>query len=141
MKRFIIFIAVLLIVGHMFTYSSAILSQIYPEIMSKKANLFKHGGVVMEYWWYIKFTCDDFLWVITFFALTTIAYRYSVRLAMVSFIFLLYHLFDGIMFWDNYKSSKWEERGLMIAVIISVIFLVIPAKKWDRGGGKYRSMI
>lgn len=137
MKKLIIQVSVLLIVGHLLTELSSVLSIWMPEIMSRKVNLFIKDGYPMEYWWYFKFAADDFLWVITFFVLCKIAYVYSFRLFLICGVFLLYHVADAFMFWYNFKQSHWGYWGLLISIILCILFLILPIKKES----KYKSLI
>lgn len=129
--------AALLVCGHLFTEVSAILVKIWPEVMSKKVNLFYTGGYEMEYWWYIYFSSQDLLWVITYFVLARVSYQYSIKLFMIACVFALYHTIDGYMFWYNYKQSHWLYWALMASVILCILLLIIPFKV----SSKYKSMV
>lgn len=135
MKRKIIWMAILLMFGHLLAEMSGVLSKIFPEVLSGKANLFIKGGYEMEYWWYVKFTMDDLLWVITFFVLTRLALMISYRLALVSLMFMVFHVIDAFMFWYDYKQSHKFYWGL-VALIFGIVILLLPLKE-----RRYKSLL
>lgn len=140
MKKVAIIVSVLLIVGHLLTEIPSIISRANKEwwqAMQKKVDLFYAYDMEMELFWYFKMSADDFLFSVTFFSMAWVSKRYSFRLFLIFGVFFLYHFFDGLMFWYNYKTSHWLYWTFLAAVILTISFLILPVEKLR---SKYKSM-
>jgi hypothetical protein len=137
MRRLVIVLCLLLIFGHVLTEVASVLTRIWPEAMNQKVNLFWRGGFDMELYWYIKMSADDLLFTISFFVMSKIAYQYSFRLFLVCVVFFVYHLIDSLMFWYDFKTSHWFYWTMIVSVICTVMFLILPVEKIR---SKYKSL-
>lgn len=134
--RLIVGLCVLLIFGHLLTEASTVLEYFYPVVADTKINPWFNGDYVfyndpegIPLKWFIKYLTDDLLWVIVFFCFSVIGYQYSYRMFLVGCVFVVYHLFDTFMLFYNYKTSKGLHWALIAAVVISIIFVLMPDKK------------
>lgn len=135
MKWIITIIAILLIFGHFQTSIAARAAKIWPELKTTNIKPFirksyefpiKEGINVL---WWIKYCCEDFLWIITMFCFAKVSYIVSFRLFLVCCVFFIYHLVDGFMLWYDYKTSSGLYWLLDIACFLSVLLLFFPDKK------------
>jgi hypothetical protein len=139
MKWAAIILSVLLMLGHLSTELASGLEYLYngqvfyikpfldpnydfPEIIGTP------DGTINFYWW-IKYVADDFLWVITFFVMAQVAKMYSFRIFRVACIFFAYHVFDMAMNVWNFKSYHWMYVIIYVVVGLCLIALFIPEKK------------
>lgn len=138
MKRLIIIVCLIQIIGHAQTEIATVLHKTYKAYMNEKVNLFINYDMQMERLWYIKMSGDDALFILVYIVLVLISYRYSMKLFLVSVLFLVYHLFDAFMFWYNFRTSYGIYWSMYAAVFLSSIIL---SWRGDRWLGKYKSMV
>lgn len=134
--KLVIAMCALLIFGHLLTEASTLLEYFFPDVANQKVNPWLDKSYVfygdkegIPLKWFIKYLTDDVLWVIVFFCLSVIGYQYSYRMFLVGCVFFVYHLFDTFMLLYNYKTFKWLHWAWIIAVIVSIIFVLLPEKK------------
>lgn len=126
--------AILLIIGHFQLETAEIaerlwLSGIYVHPFIRSSYHWYDDKGVNLLWW-IKYVCDDILWIITYLILTLVARKYSYRLFLVCSVFLGYHIFDHFMLWYDYRSSHWLYwLELLTDGICLLLFFIIKDKK------------
>lgn len=138
MRRFVIWICVLLIVAHALTELATILTEIWPKQMNEHVDYFMNYDMKIYRYWYFKMAADDFLFISFSFVGAAISYKYSFRLFLIMCCFFVYHVIDAVMFWYNYRTSYIIYWSLLSAVIISVLLLALPVERWK---SKYKSLV
>lgn len=134
MKSFTIIICVLLIFGHLLLESGALL-QMYNDyrlayvdpFLSSDYQWYDKNGISIYHW--VQMNCVEFLWCVTFFVLTKVAYQYSFRLFLVGSVFFLYHVIDWFMLWWDYKTSNLFYYFLNGAIILAILSLFVREKR------------
>lgn len=135
MRRYTLFIAVLLIAGHLSLEFGELLEKLFPEYAEMRIDPFWDssyefpGGQGIPLKWWVYYVSNDFLWVVVMFALTIVSGQYSFRLFRVCFIFFLYHIFDHLLMWYNYRSTHWVYWLMGIFYTAAVISMFFPEKK------------
>jgi hypothetical protein len=139
-KWAITIIAILLIVGHFQTSISARIVKIWPELSTKyikpvinppkgkSFDWYRQSGGINILWW-LKYNCEEFLWVIVFYCFAMIARLVSFRVFMICCVFFIYHLIDWFCLWYDYKTSSLSHWGLDIFCLVSVICLFFREQK------------
>lgn len=138
MKRLIIIVCLIQIIGHAQTEIATVLSKLYKTYMNEKVNLFINYDMQMERYWYVKMSGDDILFILVYTVLVLISYRYSLKLFLVSVLFLIYHLFDAFMLLYDYRTSYGIYFNLYISIFLSCYVIVFVNDRWL---GKYKSMV
>jgi hypothetical protein len=89
--------------------------------------------------WWIKFSTDNILLCVMWFALARISLMVSYRLFLIFAMWFLYFAFDYFMFLYHYKLDYQFYWVLLGASIYTVFFLILPMKE-DRDGGIIRRL-
>lgn len=142
MKHFSIAIAVLLILSHVTLESAELLEHLFYGLSNQYINPFLnpsyHFPVIkgqpegIRLVWWVKYVCDDFLLIATFFAMSVISYKVSWRLFRVSVVFFVYHLVDHFLLWWDYRSSHLVYWIMGISYIIAILLIFMPERKQGR---------
>lgn len=125
MKGFVKAVCWLLIIGHLLTESYIIVWKLYPDTATIMLQPFFKSPVKISVLWYIKDLADELLWVITYYVMAQIAYRYSKLLFSVISIFFFYHLVDSFMYVYSYKNLRWLYVVMLlidIAAVLTILF-------------------
>lgn len=131
MKRFTLIIAILLIIGHALTELHSYLLAAYPQLATKEVDPFlkKDFKQPILFLWYIKFMTEGALWMITYFCMALVSYRYSLKLFLIVTVYFFYHAIDQFLFAYDYKRSYMTYWALLSISISVIIILVWPIKK------------
>lgn len=125
MNRFIIIVAVILIIGHLLTEAYPFLPAAWRE---KQLDIFIKPGFHMplNFSWYMKFMADDLLTIGVFYIMTQMAKLINRTLFYISSIFLVYHVVDAMLFIWNFKRSTEIYWVLLSCSIIAIFILLRP---------------
>lgn len=129
MKKLTFLLVTILVFGHLQLEFASILGFLFPELQWLEIQPFIASTEKIYILWYIKFMCDDTLWIFVMFLVCKLAYQYSFRLFRVSCVFFVYRLFDLFMLTYNFKRSYWVYWVLLGACIIAVALIAYPEKK------------
>jgi hypothetical protein len=141
-RKFSIFIAALLIVGHLSLEFGELLEHVFPRIADMRIDPFfdksyvfpvapgQPPGIPLKWW--IYYVTNDFLWVLVMFALCIVSGQYSYRLFRVCAVFFIYHIADHFLMWYNYRSTHAVYWLMAVAYIAAVVMLFIPDRKTGR---------
>lgn len=138
MKRFIIWVGVALVVGHILTEAHSVLYLLRPDIANQDAShlFFIHQKFFISAEWFVKMTCDQILICATYLLMAYISRKYSKRLFYVVCVYFFYHVADTFLLFLNWKQGFWKYYILLFVTLISTIWLLLPEKK----AGKLVSM-
>lgn len=137
MKWKIIWIAIILLLSHLLLEASELLEKVYPHLTNTyiwpvqspnfKPDWYVNNGINILWW--IKYNCDDLVWCISYLTMARIAIEFSFRLALIIGMFLMYHVFDTVMLWWDFKQSHWMFWVMIGIILVGVIIIVWPMKK------------
>lgn len=130
----------LLILGHYQLETSEILQKKFKRMETMYINPFIRKSYIfpspegtprgkISLLWWIKYVCDDFLWILTFFVSALAAYFYSFRLFRIFCLYFLYHCFDHFMLWYDYRTTHWTYHALNIVSFFCIVVMFLPDKK------------
>jgi hypothetical protein len=138
-RREAIFIAALLLIGHIQLETAELLEKFYPADMSVHINPFWDSsykfpvcygckpGIQLKWW--IKYVCDDLLYIIYSFCAAYVAGKMSRRLFKICGLFFGYHVIDHILLWYNYRSVGWYYWILAAVMVFWILFILVPEQK------------
>ena len=131
MKKIVLDISWILILGHLLTNVNALISYFWPVIEHKEVDWFwsPHYHMKMVIAWYIKFFTESVLWISTFYVLAKVSYQYSTALFLVAVIFFFYHIFDCLLFWWNFRQNHLFYAFLLWAAIVMIIQAIYPFRQ------------
>ena len=100
---------IILLIAHVQTEISNVLTEIMPGIMTRKVDLFLCPWYTMPYQlnWWVKFLTNDIFEVLVFYAFAKVAKQYSEALFLCLVVMVAYHIIDLIMFLWNFKTSRY----------------------------------
>lgn len=135
MRRLTIWLAVLLILGHLLTEASIVLELTFPYLKTvyihpfiSKSYQFPYPEGVNILWW-VYYCTQDFLWMTTFFVGCIISVQYSFRIFRVCCVFFAYHVADHFLLWYNYKSGYFAYWLMIASIAFSIVMMFLPDKK------------
>lgn len=134
-KREVLFIAILLLIGHVQLETAEILEKFFPSDMNISIHPFWDKdyrfpikeGIVLKWW--IKYVCDDVMYIIYSFCIAYVAGKMNRRLFKICGLFFAYHVIDHLLLWYNYRSVGWYYWVIGIVMIVGTILIIIPSKK------------
>lgn len=141
MKRLIVLIGLLLIIGHVLTEAYIIVWKINPnssKIMADDFFFDKSAKPGVSVLWYMKGMADNFLYCCLCFAFAKIAYQYSRKLFLLGCVFFAYHVIDMLCFMYNYSNTRWFYLMMLGIDIVAVLFLIFTN---ERKKSTYKSLI
>lgn len=138
-KREVLFIAILLLIGHIQLETAEVMEKFYPADMNVYINPFWDSGYKfpvchgckpgIQLKWWIKYVCDDLLYIIYSFCIAYVAGKMNRRLFKICGLFFAYHVIDHLLLWYNYRSVGWYYWVIGIVMIAWTILIIIPNKK------------
>jgi hypothetical protein len=138
-NRVVIFLCILLIVGHVSTEAGAILHKFYDELYLIKINPWLDKSYVfygdkqgISIIWWVKECCNDFLYICTYFVVSISAAAYSFRLFRVAGLFFIYHVISHFLLWYNFRTTYEVYWLLNITIIACIVAMFIPDRKTGR---------
>lgn len=134
-RREVIFIAALLLIGHIQLETAELLELFFPADVNVSVNPFWDKnyqfpikeGIVLKWW--IKYVCDDLLYIIYSFSAAYVAGKMSRRLFKICGLFFGYHVIDHILLWYNYRSVGWYYWILAAVMAFWILFILLPEQK------------
>lgn len=101
---------------------------VYHDIEKIKLNLFwsKDCDVQLHAQTYIKTIFDDFLCVLIFYAFAKMSLERSMKVYMISVVWMLYHIADIFCFLWNYKQDRLIYLALTWCMVGTTIILILP---------------
>lgn len=131
MKKFTLIIGIGLIVIHLLSEAHSVLYLLRPDIANQNANgwFVRAQTFYIAVEWWLKMYTDQLLLCMTYFMMAAIAYRYSVRLFLIIFLYALYHTLDTYLLLFNWKQGFAKYYVLLAFTIAATILLLIPEKK------------
>lgn len=131
MKKFTIIIAILLFIGHALTELHSYLLASYPELATKEIDPFLKRDFKQPilFLWYVKFMTEGLLWLITYFCMACISYKYSPKLFLIVTVYFFYHAVDQVLFAYDYKRGYMTYWALLSISLSVLIILLWPMKK------------
>lgn len=135
--KIITLIGIVLIVGHLIPEFGELLEKFKATkgLGELKINPFWDKGYVFPVYegeapgiklkWFISYWGTDFLFIIAFGLLAYSFEKFSYKLFLIGGIYLLYHIFDHLMLWWDFKSTHWLQwvaHGVNITATLILIF-------------------
>lgn len=140
MKRLSIILGIGIIVSLIATEFHSMLYLCSPKVAGRDIDLFVSPKYKMQLpvQWYMKMTFDDLFVIVLSFSAAAATYRYSYRIFLIFCCVFAYKVTDMILFWWDYKTSYTVYYMLVFAVILLILFLILPIEKKR---SNYKSML
>jgi hypothetical protein len=119
----------MLAIGHFIPELANILFYFYPALGTLEIQPFFGSTEKMLALWYLKYLCEDILWLLVMFLLCKLAYQYSFRLFRVCCLYFAYHTFDFIMLIYNFRRSAWIYWVVVGVTLIATALIGFPERK------------
>lgn len=136
MKKLVIAIGIILIVGHLLTELYMLVWAMDESSATTMLKPFPKDSTEISVLWYIKMFTDELLWCLTYWAFALVAKRYSNVLFSVVMIFFMYHIADFFMYLIAYKNFRWLYILMLAFDVTAVLFLIFQKEKTT----KYKSL-
>lgn len=140
MKHKIIFICILLIVGHSLCESYGLLNVWMTKLKAVNLDLFLSPTYKkeMSLYYYIKMPCDDLLFAILCFIIGYIGKQFSIKIYYLGLLYFSYHFVDMLFFWWDFKTNHLLYWIMLAFLIMATVIIAWPIKE---ATGKYRGLV
>jgi hypothetical protein len=140
MKQKIIFICLLLIIGHSLCESYGLLNVWMTNLKTINFDLFISPSYKkqMSLYYYIKMPCDDMLFMLLCFIIAYIGKQFSIKIYYLGLLYFFYHFIDMIFFWWDFKTNHLLYYIMLGVLVATTGILMYPFKE---AKGMYRSLV
>lgn len=141
MKKQIIILSVLLLIGHLATESYQLLWRMKPEsedIIVDSYFIDSNAKPGVNILWFIKeVIAEPLLLCIIFFVMAKIAIKISRKLFLISCVFFAYHFIDMFMLMYNFGATRWFYLVMLGLDAVALVFIIYPFREKQ---SQYKSM-